>query len=217
MERPIGALVYSAYGVNPIQYAAQSYAQPRGRTPMTAVVCNQGACEASGKSLDDIVKLGPEAKHFTGVVDKYMATEGQHLQKYLKETGHQVTPVEKTGSMHLPDGAVAALVTYPGLGKSYMVSNGSGPGFEARVNKFAQQYALDKDSARDYVITHELMHAAGCRSESSCESAVGRYFRNRAKAEKGSSRYESLARTAEIRAREQGGMSYRAPISSRYQ
>ena len=106
-------------------------------------------------------------------------------------------------SIDLQDDVVAALITQTNgnYKESLLVSNGSGKGFESRIEDFAENHMLTKDEAKEYVISHELMHAAGYNSEESCEGALSKYFLNRANnsQDKANEKYTHLSNIASAR------------------
>ena len=210
---------YSRFKEQEKRYFASGDTLPSQDRIVPATVVSKGGYHSQANSIDELCKYQKEGEQFKDLVQNYMDKNGKDLVAYLHSKGKDLNNLKAVGSMKLEDNAIAALITYQIDGKkqSLMVSNGSGKGFDARVSEFAGQYLLDKDTAAEYVIVHEMMHAAGYNDEVSCEKAVGDFFKQMAKSSSGQTKgkYEQLAQTAQIRAKIQSGHAYHPGSSSK--
>lgn len=179
------------------------------RNPTNGAFVTGDGYLAQGQRRQDISRYTKEAEHFKSQVENYLSGNGKHLLAHLEKTGRSLDDLVGYGSMDLRDDAVAAYVSFQNSGQKYgmIVSNGSGDGFEKRVSKLAKNYLLDKASAKEYVIAHEMMHAAGYDTEASCEKALSQYFSDRARSTEGdeSQRYQALSDVASARHKIQSG------------
>lgn len=189
-------------------------------TPSNGAIVTGGGYLAQGERRQDISRYTSEAEHFKKEVENYLSGNGKYLLSHLEKKGRSLDDLVGYGSMDLQDDAVAAYVSFQNNGQKYgmIVSNGSGDGFEKRVSKLAKNYLLDKGSAKEYVIAHEMMHAAGYDTEASCEKALSEYFNDRAKNASGEARarYESLAQVASTRQKIQSGKATYSSQRSNY-
>ena len=181
---------------------------------MDGVILSGDQYAATG-SLDEKPRYEKEAVFFRDVMEDYL--KNAPVLDYLKKEGKNPPP-RTYGSLGLDDHAIAAYVEFKQGGKkdSMIVSNGSGKGFVARVNDFAGNYGIPASFAKDYVLTHEIMHAAGYKDEAETEKATGRYFREMAEKDPDNSKYKVLSNVADIRAKEASGKATYRNLSQAY-
>tara|TARA_Y100000310_G_C20578592_1_gene761794 strand:+ start:498 stop:1154 length:657 start_codon:yes stop_codon:yes gene_type:complete len=135
-----------------------------------------------------------EAKNMETTLDNYLtSTEGQNFMNYVSSRGKKMMNIKGVGAGDLGENTVAALL-HDGI-EGIILSNYDGKSFSERVSDFAGSYGLDPQSAEEYVLAHELSHAAGNLTEESAESFLEDYFTEMASQNKGEEkvRYESLA------------------------
>jgi hypothetical protein len=121
-----------------------------------------------------------QAYHMEQVVGKYLCSkDGEDFVRYVThDRGKQFVEIKGIGAGDLGESTVAAILMNDTEG--ILLANYNGVPFEDRVNQMAKLYDLDSDSMRDYVITHELAHAAGHRTEESCERFVKEFYHHQA-------------------------------------
>ena len=132
-----------------------------------------------------------EAYHMEQVVAKYlMSKNGEDFVRYVThDRGKEFVKIKGVGAGDLGESTVAAILMNDSEG--ILLANYNGVPFEERVSKMAEIYGVNSDSMREYVITHELAHAAGHRTEESCEKFVKEFYLNQA------NKAETLEQTAE--------------------
>jgi len=110
-----------------------------------------------------------------GRVEQFLASqEGHNLTDYLQRHGKNPIALRGVGAGYLPDHAVAAVI-HNGL-EGVLVGNYNGRSFEERVQEMADRYHLDPQSMVEYVLSHELAHAAGYDAEADVEGLLKDYF-----------------------------------------
>lgn len=151
-----------------------------------------------------------EARQMYRVVQRYLTSpEGKDFFNYLISQGAKLMGIAGIGAEDLPDDAVAAVKRNDLEG--ILVGNyAQGKSFEHRVEQLAQQYsnyglAIDKAAMTEYVLAHELAHAAGYKSEAQVERVLQDYFTQKAGESKGrqQEKYQALAKVAEGRRKAQ--------------
>ncbi|MFA6460705.1 MAG: hypothetical protein WCV90_00430 [Candidatus Woesearchaeota archaeon] len=147
-----------------------------------------------------------EARVMKKVVNNYLDSKvGKAFTNYVKQQGKKFTPIVGIGTEDLGENTVAALRTNDL--EAVLLSNYDGKGIEKRALEMAQAYGiLDTQMMLDYVITHELAHAAGYKSEADTERFVGQFYTNLAQRSTGKEqeKYLVLAAVAGMRAEEAG-------------
>lgn len=106
-----------------------------------------------------------------GYVEKYMRTEGQELARYLDSKHGRRIRVDAVGSAQLPENVVAAVAS-----NKYTNILLANRGFDEKVSQMARNYGLSKDEGLTYVLSHEMIHAAGVHSEVRTERTLAKYF-----------------------------------------
>lgn len=106
-----------------------------------------------------------------GYVEKYMRTEGQELARYLDSKHGRRIRIDAVGSAKLPESVVAAVAS-----NKYTNILLANRGFEEKVERMARNYGLSKDEGLTYVLSHEMIHAAGVHSEVRTERTLAKYF-----------------------------------------
>ena|SRR3989344_2962414 len=143
-----------------------------------------------------------EALHMEQVLGRYLCSrDGEDFVRYVtNQRGKEFVEIKGIGAGDLGESTVAAILMNDTEG--ILLANYNGLPFEERVSQMARQYNVSNDSLRNYVITHELAHAAGNRTEESCEGFVKEFYQhqaeNAATLEK-KTEYLSLANIAENR------------------
>lgn len=160
-----------------------------------------------------------EAGKMEQTLKGYLNSEkGQNFVEYVSKRGRKFMDIKGVGAGDLGENTVAALL-HNGL-EGVILSNYDGKSFENRVEEMASKYALNTEAMTEYVLAHELAHAAGCKSEKETEYFIKDYFQERAahyssEASKAkgdekehnqemAQRYTKLAEVAEERAQEAG-------------
>ncbi|MBI2151199.1 hypothetical protein HYU21_00545 [Candidatus Woesearchaeota archaeon] len=141
-----------------------------------------------------------EAINMDKLVKEYLSSsKGSALMDYIRFRGGRLLDIKGVGAGDLGEGVVAALL-YDGL-EGYILSNYDGKTFESRVYEMAQKYGIDEKAMVEYVLTHELGHAAGYHSEEGVEGFIKDYFTSQAFRSSGEERekYLELAKIAEER------------------
>ncbi len=151
---------------------------------------------AVASDVDELNSYIRDHQDVQNLYSSFLKTKGRTLIDYLEKRGRKAN-ITGIGSTELPDNAVAAIMHGDGI--SYLVGNKD---FVSRVQKFADNYGIDFDSALEYVFAHETMHAAGYHTEEGTEKMLVDYFIDRMReSESGedNARYEMLASLATIR------------------
>ncbi len=149
---------------------------------------------------DDHVR---EAQTMDQIVKNYRSSaEGQSFIEYAHSKGRRFIDIVGAGAGDIGEYVIAALI-HDGE-KGIIVSNYDGKDFGSRIAEFARMYNIDSEAALEYVLAHEMSHAAGNRSEESTERFIGEYFLEMARNSDGSERdkYEQLVEVAQQRAQE---------------
>lgn len=146
-----------------------------------------------------------ERQGFKDDFNNYMANEGDFLQNYLSNQGRSIDHLAEVDSIKLPDSVLAQYQEYKtpsGKKLGAIVSNGGGQGFNSRAARYASQFKTTVEVTKKYIITHELMHAAGYKSESDCDTAVAKFYNTKAAMSTGQEQTEALtiAKMASVRA-----------------
>jgi len=149
-----------------------------------------------------------DAASFQTDVDNFQHSYGPSLDDYLNRHGRALPKDLKIGSGNLPEGAIAATIKFKGRTKNgkpfhstYVVSNNDR--YEAKATSFARDHNLSVNEAKVYVIAHEMMHAAGYKSEIDADTAVMNYFKGRVHKAEGRTKkmysrlYEAAAKRVE--------------------
>jgi len=140
-----------------------------------AVIGNDGQTYISPDSDRKYAHI-QEAQAMKQTVNNYLSSKvGKEFVRYTKEKGKHFTPIVGIGTKDLGENTVAALITNDL--EAILVSNYDGKGIEQRTKEMAQNYGLlDTQMMLDYVITHELAHAAGYKSEAETEVFVKDFY-----------------------------------------
>jgi hypothetical protein len=145
-----------------------------------------------------------QAKQMESIMENYLASdEGKSLVQYLGSRSKKPIEIKGYGAGDLGENVVAA-VLHDGI-EGVILSNYNGKDFTTRIDEMADKYDLSSDDTMEYVLAHELAHAAGYKSEAETENVIKEYFEFMAlnsdeNGEKG--KYESLAKVAEERCEE---------------
>lgn len=164
-----------------------------------AVVDNTG--KVNLYSSDRPSKHIDEAYNFEHVVKSYLSSdEGKSFMEYVDKRGKKMMNIKGVGAGDLGPNTVAAIM-HNGI-EGILLSNYDGRSFEDRVSQLASNYEITEDAAQEYVLAHELSHAAGHFDETSAEEFLVGYFTEMAENSEGEEKekYESLAKVAEERA-----------------
>jgi len=168
-----------------------------------AVIGQDGKMYVSPDS-DNCYAHEREAHTMKKIVDNYLDSKvGKEFVNYVGGRGKKFIPIVGKGTKDMGQNTVAALITN-GL-EAILVSNYQGKGIEKRAQEMAQMYGLmDKEMMLDYVITHELAHAAGHTSEAETEGFVKDFYSELASKSTGKERdrYSTLAAIAAHREQE---------------
>lgn len=160
-------------------------------------------------SKDNYHQYKREARYFTNELKRYMSSSsGQQYLSFLRSEGLMPINLVGSGSMELPDQAIAA--TMRDHSKGVIVSNGSKKGFYARASNFARQYGLKVEWAKEYILAHELGHAhqkimEEKKAEYTNEKTLYKFFTGMASSSKSTHekhKYEALAHVAQKRSNE---------------
>jgi hypothetical protein len=120
-----------------------------------------------------------EAERMEQTLKNYLNSEkGQSFVEYVSKRGKTFMEIKGVGAGDLGENTVAALL-HNGL-EGIILSNYEGKSFENRVEEMASKYSLNTEAMTEYVLVHELAHAAGCKSEYETENFVKNYFQERA-------------------------------------
>lgn len=146
-----------------------------------------------------------EAKKTYEIVQGYLNSEaGNSFIDYVHSRGKEFMKIKGIGSGDLGEGVVAAILRNDLEG--ILLSNYDGKSFDERISEMADKYDLTTEATTEYVLAHELAHAAGYTSEAETESFIKEYFESRAFQTEGKERekYVQLAGVAAEREREAG-------------
>lgn len=147
-----------------------------------------------------------EAKQMYRVVQRYLTSpEGKDFLNYLISQGAKLMNIAGVGAEDLPAETVAAVKRNDLEG--ILVGNyAQGKSFEYRVGEMARQYgnyggdrgSLNRAAMTEYVLAHEIAHAAGYKSEAEVEQVLQDYFTAKAGESKGAEqeKYRALAQVA---------------------
>lgn len=147
-----------------------------------------------------------EAKQMYRVVQRYLTSpEGKDFLNYLISQGAKLMNIAGVGAEDLPEGTVAA-VKRNDLEGILVGNSAQGKSFEYRVGEMARQYekyggdrgSLNRAAMTEYVLAHEIAHAAGYKSEMEVEQVLQDYFTAKAGKSKGAEqeKYRALAKVA---------------------
>ncbi|MBI4150234.1 hypothetical protein HY488_02400 [Candidatus Woesearchaeota archaeon] len=136
-----------------------------------AVKAADGSMYADGNSLQDREQL-PTIENY---VSSYLRTEGRELAQYLQQKSKGKIKLDGIGSAKLPEGVVAAVAS-----NNYSRVLLANRDFESNVRQLAQNYGLNFDEGMTYVLSHEMVHAAGEHSEVKTEKTLTDYFMRQA-------------------------------------
>ncbi len=136
-------------------------------------------------------------------VEKYLAGEGKNFIQYLKKKGKE-PKLDGIGSAPLGDHTVAAIAK-----NDYLTLLLGNRNFDAMVQGMGREYGLNDDEALEYVLTHEMGHAAGVEQEVANERLLHEYFETKA------SEYRARLKEADKKGDKQG-MSTAAEPLKRY-
>lgn len=146
-----------------------------------------------------------EAKNTYEIVQGYLNSEaGNSFVDYVHSRGKEFMKIKGVGSGDLGEGVVAAILRNDLEG--ILLSNYDGKSFDERISEMANKYELTHEATTEYVLAHELAHAAGYTSEAETEGFIKQYFETRAFQTEGEERekYVGLARVAAEREIEMG-------------
>ncbi len=145
-----------------------------------------------------------EARSMYGVFQQYLSSdEGREFLSYLGAKNRTMMDLKGVGAGDLGEGVVAAVLRNDLEG--ILLANYQGKSFEQRVGEMAQQYGLDAESMKEYVLAHETAHMAGYKSERDTEAVLQEYFSRKAARASAASepekkaKYLALARIAQER------------------
>ncbi len=150
-----------------------------------------------------------EAENFSNRINNYLSSqEGKNFINYTRQHHRRFIDIKRIGTADHGNPSIVAAVHHNGL-EGVLVSNYDGMTFDERIEQMAQQYHVESSAMAEYVITHELTHAAGYNSEAETEGYVKTYFEQRAQLTQGPERekYLQLAAIAsqrELEAKEAG-------------
>lgn len=136
-------------------------------------------------------------------VEKYLTHEGKDFIEYLKEKGKEVR-LDGIGSAELGDHTIAAIAK-----NEYMTLLLGNHDFDHRVSEMGKEYGLNDAEALEYVLTHEICHAAGIDKEVDNENLLHEYFESKA------SEYRGQLKAAQSKG-DKVGMSAAAEPLKRY-
>ena len=151
-------------------------------------------------SSDKPSKHIDQAYNFEHIVKSYLSSEeGKSFMDYVDSRGKKMMKIKGVGAGDLGSNTVAAIM-HNGI-EGILLSNYDDRSFEDRVSQLASIYEISDDAAQEYVLAHELSHAAGHYDESSAEEFLVGYFTEMADNSEGEEKekYESLANVAKER------------------
>lgn len=169
---------------------------PAAQIDYMAVKDQQGTVYAGPNSDADTAQL-PTVEAY---LRSYVTGRGKAFLGYLRERGLQPT-IDYIGSHALPKDAVAAIAS-TGDSNVFLANRN----FTGKLKEFAHTYArygLSLEDAAEYVLHHEMAHAAGVQSEVAVETLLAEYFTHRAEelGKKGHNqqKYQRMAKLASDR------------------
>lgn len=146
-----------------------------------------------------------EAENMQELFQKYLSSEqGKSFMEYVRSRGNKLMNFKGVGAGDLGENTVAAILRNDLEG--ILLSNYEGKSFAERISEMAAQYNLTHEATIEYVLAHELAHAAGYKSEKETEGFIKEYFKSRASHTEGEEKekYVQLAGVAAEREREAG-------------
>jgi len=146
-----------------------------------AVKTPDGQLYKDNDSSLDVEQL-PGIEHH---VQSYLRNEGKELAAYLKDRHGKDIKLDAVGSAKLPEDVVAAVAS-----NKYANVLLANRGFESKVRRMAANYGLSMDEGVTYVMSHEMVHAAGVHEETKVEGMLASYFTQQ------SAKYAKLAAAA---------------------
>ena len=135
-----------------------------------------------------------EAKNMDSIVRDYISSEeGKKFLDYAAARGEEFVKIKGVGAGDLGEQTVAAIL-HNGL-EGVILGNYEGKSFTSRVSEMANMYGIDQKSMTEYVIAHELAHAAGYDTEAGAEGFIKDFFTSQAFQSEGGqrARYVKLA------------------------
>ena len=163
--------------------------------PMGLAVVNEGRTHLHAS--DNPYTHIREAQNMEGILRSYLSSEeGKRYQKYVGKDFNDI----KAGAGDLGKDVVAGYLDL----EKVVLSNYDGKTFQERVGQFATNHQLSSEEALEYVLCHELAHAAGYKSETKTEGFIKTYFEREAfasKTKEGKTKYAKLAGVAAQRER----------------
>ncbi len=148
-----------------------------------------------------------EAENMQEVFHNYLSSEqGKNFVEYVSSRGNKLMEFKGVGAGDLGENTVAAILRNDLEG--ILLSNYEGKGFDERISEMADKYNLTHEATIEYVLAHELAHAAGYKSEAETEGFIKEYFESRASHTEGEEKekYVQLAGVAAQRENEAKGM-----------
>ena len=145
-----------------------------------------------------------EAQNFSNRVNDYLCSEeGRNFIEYTRKNHRRFIDIKRIGTADHNNPSIVAAVHHNGL-EGVLLSNYDGITFDERIEQMAEQYHVSQSAMAEYIITHELTHAAGYNSETETEGYVKTYFETRAQQSEGLERekYQKLAGIAKQREQE---------------
>jgi len=145
-----------------------------------------------------------EAQNFSNRINNYLSSEeGRNFISYTRQHHRRFIDIKRIGTADHGNPSIVAAVHHNGL-EGVLLSNYDGMTFDERIEQMAQQYQISPNAMAEYVITHELTHAAGYNTEAETEGYVKTYFEERARLSLGPERekYQQLAAIAQEREQE---------------
>lgn len=130
-----------------------------------------GETYSSGHAMDE--RQLPMIERY---VADYRRTEGKKLEQYLQQGHGRKITVNAIGSTKLPDQVIAAIAS-----NKYSNTLLANRDFEGKVSKLATNYGLSFEEGMRYVLSHEMIHAAGVHSEVETEQTLAHYFTQQAR------------------------------------
>ena len=161
-----------------------------------------------------------EARTMDHLLQSYLSSDdGKAFFSYIHKQGKKIIPV-RAGAADLGNDGIIAAILKNNL-EGIIVSNYDGKSFSQRLTALAMQYSIPAEDALEYVLTHELAHAAGYDTEEGVESILSSYFTDRAHSTQDPAKqqkYFSLQKLADSRkeyAKQQDSHAYsKVPSSS---
>ncbi|MAF99448.1 MAG: hypothetical protein CMH61_02445 [Nanoarchaeota archaeon] len=174
------------------------------RHNMGLAVTNDEYIEVYGSDRPE--EHASEARDFYNTMIGYLhSEEGERFASYVKEQGDEFIDLKGYGAADLGESTVAATI-HNGIEGIIVGNYDNGKSFSSRVADLASVYGVPFSTAEEYVLTHELAHAAGYHSEESTDGYIKDFFTTMAFETGGEERrkYVQLARIAAQREQEAG-------------